>query len=85
MMVIRASPNPKAPNPKAHGRCSMCIIETALRGEAATKIGELTPHPAAHGRHPLPTGEGGEYLSFSPGKKVAEGRGRMRGRVIHLL
>jgi hypothetical protein len=43
------------------------------------RAGHKTPHPAAHGRHPLPTGEGRESLSFSLGEKVAEGRGRMRG------
>ncbi len=57
----------------------------AQRGGAATKMGELTPHPAAHGRHPLPTGEGRKYISFSLGEKVAEGRGRMRGLVIRKM
>ena len=42
----------------------------------------MTPHPSAQGRHPLPTGEGKGYLSFSRGEKVAEERGRMRGLVI---
>ena len=58
---------------------------SAARSVAVTKIAELTPHPAAHGRHPLPTGEGREYPSFSLGEKVAEERGRMRGLVIHRL
>src|SRR5208282_5899519 len=47
--------------------------------------GEVTPHPSALGRHPLPTGEGREYASFSLGEKVAEERGRMRGLVIHKM
>ena len=58
----------------------------AQRGlAAATKIGGLTPHPSAHGRHPLPTGEGGDSPSFSLGEKVAEERGRMRGLVIQKM
>ncbi len=52
-----------------------------------------TPHPTAHGRHPLPSEREREMFSFSLGEKVAEGRGRMRGffqislrgRCIHAL
>jgi hypothetical protein len=58
---------------------------SATRPLAATKIGELTPHPSAQGRYPLPTGEGREYPPFSLGEKVAEERGRMRGLVIQML
>ena len=70
------------PNPAMPFFEPSAAICAAQSGKAATKV---TPHPSAHGRHPLPTGEGKEYLSFSLGEKVAEGRGRMRGLVIHKM
>ena len=66
-------------------------------GAPTKKTGKPTPHPpagrspsagvgpSAHGRHPVPTGEGRKYPSFSLGEKVAEERGRMRGHVIHRM
>src|SRR5208282_2049997 len=45
-----------------------------------------TPHPAAHGRHPLPSERAvilgrarTRIFSLSLGERVAEGRGRVRG------
>jgi len=49
-------------------------------GPQAKSVNWPLTRPEASG-HPLPTGEGRGYLSFSPGEKVAEGRGRMRGLV----
>ena len=59
------------------GQSRSCLL---LPSDPSAGVG-----PAAHGRHPLPMGEGTESPSFSLGEKVAEGRGRMRGLVIPKL
>ena len=50
---MRASTSPEWICPQAS-----VFPGVAQRGEAASKwllAGEVTPHPAAHGRHPLPS------------------------------